>query len=222
MTSFGREALVHLKDFDEERRWPLLAVGLATNYHVVKHVASYEPALVAQVWHDMWVNRAGCVEKAHTDHPYGAFKPIFAVALETDGLVSVCTADQAPRQHGCTERQGGRFKELFPRGVVHQVACGASEIRQAASDAAAAKNSLRCRRGFSPCQWVMGEEPRLLAHLIDGISELAAHQRALDSNGVARRYRTRTAARSAFMHMQNNDVLRRAMLRRARVRQGTQ
>ncbi|CAK0820255.1 unnamed protein product [Prorocentrum cordatum] len=81
---------------------------------------------------------------------------------------------------------------------------------------AGAKNALRRQCGFSPEQWVFGKSARLPADLVDGAHHDAAHEGA-ELQPMERQLKMRTAARKAFMEMQNDSTMRKALLGRARV-----
>ena len=87
-----------------------------------------------------------------------------------------------------------------------------------AAVASGAKNSLRRHCGFSPVQCVWGRDAKIPADLIDGSSDIASHDAIVHDKPFSRRIMIRTAARKAFMEMQNDSSLRKSLLGRARVR----
>jgi hypothetical protein len=110
---------------------------------------------------------------------------------------------------------------MFKRTVEHSSVRGLQEMRMTCVLVSAAKNSLRRKFGFSPSQWVCGTEPRLPGELADDGENLAANWQARDPQSeVARRFCIREAAHHAFVEMQNDEGLRRAALRQARVKKG--
>ena len=60
-------------------------VDLSTTYHVVRHVPSHLPTVVAEAFNDAWVAWAGTPFKVQLD-PDGAFKSQFGEALEAFGV----------------------------------------------------------------------------------------------------------------------------------------
>ena len=211
--------MLFVRDTDGKQHMFLSVVDLSTTYHVLLHCPNRFPATVADCFNNLWVTWAGPPSRGKIDQD-GGFRQVFEEALESFGIVGDAAAGQAPWQHGRTERQGACFKEMFTRVVQHTSVREIAEVKIAVSCTAAAKNFLRRRCGFSPNQWVMGRGPRLPADLVGETQDVSGHSRALESDQLARRYRIRTAARCAFVEMQNDDSLRRALLARSRVHRG--
>ncbi|CAE8631426.1 unnamed protein product, partial [Polarella glacialis] len=134
------------------------------------------------------------------------------------GARTSLVAGQAPWQHGTTERQGGWWKTIWAKTVEHETINGIEEVLAAIPEVTQAKNVLRRRNGFSPCQWVTGSDPKLAADLVDHPEDLAAHSQVLNDDMMARRMAIRTAARKSFICCQNDDAIRRALVHRNRVK----
>ena len=81
-----------------------------------------------------------------------------------------------------------------------------------------AKNSLTRQQGFSPEQIVLGKSKRLPASLTsddDAVSHSLAASDEPESEAFRRNLETRTIARKAFLITDNDNAIRRALLRRS-------
>ena len=190
-------------------------VDLATTFHVVKLIKNHSSEGFAQTFEDLWGSWAGPPARAHFDMERG-FGGKLQQLFESFGTVQLPIAGQAHWQLGRVERQQGWWKELARRTVQHGQVTGEEEMRIMAMMVSAAKNTMRRRCGFSPAQWVLGKDPKLPADLVDGTEHEKALSLATHDPQLRRRYAIRTAAREAFVRMQGDDQLRRAMLARSR------
>ena len=104
------------------------------------------------------------------------------------------------------------FDELSVRG---EDAVGAGFV--AASNAT---NKLVFEGGFSSNQWVLGQQVRLPASLLDPEARLVEHGNALESTKCWERVRLREVASAAIFRTDNETRLRSALLSRARRSRG--
>ena len=211
--------ILYIEDVLGNRYYAVSIVELSTTYHVVTLVRSLVPRNVAEVIMDLWVCWAGPPETVHMDNGT-EFASTVRDAFDHMGTRIRVSAPQSPWQVGRTERQGGWFKEMLRRTVKHTSATGWDEMRWTCACVCAAKNSLRRRCGFSPNQWVFGTEPRIPGDLTDQGHQTGVLSAIDGDEEVHKRFRVRMAARAAFVEMQDDSTVRRALLRRARVRRG--
>ncbi|CAE8612681.1 unnamed protein product [Polarella glacialis] len=195
----------------------LSCVDLNTTFHVVTLVKDTQAATLREAFVRRWAEWAGPPKKVHVDLDSG-FKAEFAEMISFWGARTSLVAGQAPWQHGTTERQGGWWKTIWAKTVEHETINGIEEVLAAIPEVTQAKNVLRRRNGFSPCQWVTGSDPKLASDLVDHPEDLAAHSQVLNDNMMARRMAIRTAARKSFICCQNDDAIRRALVHRNRVK----
>ena len=82
---------------------------------------------------------------------------------------------QAHWQNGIAERNGKHWNEIFQKMVDERVIRSKEEVEWTVPLVSAAKNELKRVSGFSPVQWVLGKQPKLLADTVDGVYDLASH-----------------------------------------------
>ncbi|CAE8594596.1 unnamed protein product, partial [Polarella glacialis] len=195
----------------------LSCVDLNTTFHVVTLVKNTQAATLREAFVRCWAEWAGLPKKVHVDLDSG-FKAEFSEMISFWGAKTSLVAGQAPWQHGTTERQGGWWKTIWAKTVEHETINGIEEVLATIPEVTQAKNVLRRKNGFSPCQWVTGSDPKLAADLVDHPEDLAAHSQVLNDDMMARRMAIRTAARKSFICGQNDDAIRRALVHRNRVK----
>ena len=128
-------------------------------------------------------------------------------------------AGTAHWQHGLVERHNGAWKSIWERTVdsamvvEHEVAWTIAEVSNA-------KNQLRNKDGYSPRQWVFGANPRLPGDVFDDENNLAAMSHYTVDARMQRQNAIRQAARIAFMWVQTDQAMQRALLHRSRVKPG--
>ncbi|CAE8725915.1 unnamed protein product [Polarella glacialis] len=148
-----------------------------------------------------------CVDLNTTFHVVTLVKNTQAATLR-EAFVR-CWAEWAGTLAARNHRAAGRLVEdHWAKTVEHETINGIEEVFAAIPEVTQAKNVLRRRNGFSPCQWVTGSDPKLAADLVD-------HK---TWRRIRKRMAIRTAARKSFICGQNDDAIRRALVHRNRVK----
>ncbi|CAE8614373.1 unnamed protein product [Polarella glacialis] len=140
----------------------LSCVDLNTTFHVVTLAKNTQAATLREAFVRCWAEWAGPPKKVHVDLDSG-FKAEFSEMISFWGAKTSLVAGQAPWQHGTTERQGGWWKTIWAKTVEHETINGVEEVLATIPEVTQAKNVLRRKNGFSPCQWVTGSDPKLAA-----------------------------------------------------------
>ncbi|CAK0798448.1 unnamed protein product [Prorocentrum cordatum] len=192
----------------------LSLVEASTTYHVARYLKNQKPATVAKVFRKLWP--AGPPSVVRLD-PDGMFYTEFQEAMDMMGIRVKAVAGQAQWQNGRTERHGGWLKLMVNRVVEHKSVTNRGDLETAVWETCRTKNDMRRICGFSPPQWVYVCLPTMSADLIDRPGQIAEHSMHHVSTELARRMAIRTAARTAFVELQNSQALRRALLRKPRV-----
>jgi len=205
---------IYVRDVSGKAYLYLSVVELSTTYHSAVRLRNRKPSTVASAFRAVWP--AGPPKAVRIDMD-GMFMKEFQEAMDILGVNVLPAAGQAHWQHGKTERHGGWLKLMLSRVVEHKSVRGKADMDVAVWETCAARNDLRRVCGFSPAEWVFGSSPRLEADLVDGAGALAQHSLAHTSTELARRMAIRSAARRAFVELQNSQALRRALLRKPRV-----
>jgi len=165
----------------------------------------------------IWIQWAGWPRAVVTDrglHNRGAMSR----ALVAHGVYHRQAGLESPAQLGRTERHGGLLKELL-RKCVHSLNIrGRSEMKQALITVLNTKNQMMRNGGFSPTQWVLGHQPRLIGSLTDDqeLGQLGVLSDEVDPQGAfARQAQLRSEARKHFVQVDCDDRYKRSQLRRA-------
>ncbi|CAE8644643.1 unnamed protein product [Polarella glacialis] len=175
----------------------LSCVDLNTTFHVVTLVDNTQAATLREAFVRYWAEWAGPPKKVHVDLDSG-FKAEFSEMISFWGAKTSLA--------------------IWAKTVEHETINGIEEVLATIPEVTQAKNVLRRKNGFSPCQWVTGSDPKLAADLVDHPEDLAAHSQVLNDDMMARRMAIRTAARKSFICGQNDDAIRRALVHRNRVK----
>ncbi|CAE7262600.1 RE1 [Symbiodinium natans] len=168
---------------------------------------------------DHWFQWAGPCQTLYVD-PAGEYNSDYwRLKLQTVGVCTNVSAGEAHWQLGRTEAHGRILKSMLSKMDHEEPILNDEGFRRCLRAAVQAKNSLSRVRGFTPEQAVLGKLSRLPASLI---SDNSATCHALaDSDlpeGVSfrRDLQRREQARVAFIHADNDNSYRRALLRRSR------
>ena len=166
---------------------------------------------------DRWVTWVGWSRFLVSDrgvHNRGCF----AKTLAQHGVVLRQAGVESPEQIGRVERHGGIWKGIMKRIVTEHAVSGIDDMRIAAAEACAAKNTMARTGGFAPSQWVFGTLPRGPGDQFDEdeFADLGVLQGQLDAGTIfARRAELRTSARRAFVKEDCGRTVARAVLRKA-------
>ena len=122
------------------------------------------------------------------------------------------------QKHGI-ERHGYILKNMLSRMGHDQILMDVSKFDEALRMCCRAKNQLSKNHGFSPEQAVLGKSTQLLPASLSSDDSAAARSLAngtdLDSQRLQEMLNKRTQARPAFIHVDNSEAIRRALLRRS-------
>lgn len=84
-----------------------------------------------------------------------------------------------------------------------------------------AKNSMVRRCGASPCQWVLGRQPRVPTALLSEPESVEAKSMVDSNDALLQIEMIRHEAMKAFADYEFNQTLRKAMLRKGRPYRGS-
>ncbi|CAK0856476.1 unnamed protein product, partial [Prorocentrum cordatum] len=136
-----------------------------------------------------------------------------------------CELTNVEQHHhlGRCERAGGVWKELWRRVCYDQQLTTEGDVEIGAAETNKAENSTMRRGGFAPVQWVLGRDVRIPGSLVDPVeaSRLETHEAILTPGSVmAKQVALRDAARKAYIEVDSDDRMRRAMLAHSRPMRG--
>ena len=208
--------MMHAYDTDGKKIKLFSMVDHASSYHVVVQVPKQTGAVLEKTFLNHWVQIFGAPKVITLDlergiqDAFGRLADWYHVELRT-------SAGQAHWQSGFTERHGKWWKEIFDR-VVRDHTVHNEEIDEAIGATSSAKNNLRRRCGWAPCQIVFGKNPRTDEDLSFEVEEGGGTLLRTPDAAQHRRETIRNAARIAFYQARTEDKIRRGMSQKSRVK----
>ena len=134
--------------------------------------------------------------------------------LEQRGCRFRFAALEAPYQLGKIERGGGILKGMMKRVIASTTTVGEDELRMCLVECLETKNRQGTVNGFSPCQWVLGRNPRMFGWQDEVDDDF---HNVLDPDPTStfnRRGAMRESARLACAMEDSHRRVRAALLRR--------
>ncbi|CAE7643318.1 EIF4E2 [Symbiodinium sp. CCMP2456] len=205
-------------DIEGKKQKLLSIIDCASSYHVVTKVPNQTGDTLEKVFLKHWIQVFGAPKVISLDLETGiqdAFSRLsdwFRIDLQT-------SAGQAHWQAGFAERHGKWWKEIFKK-VVEEKSVTNDEVEIAVAATSSAKNTLRRRCGWAPCQIVFRKTPRddedIIEQEIDDGAWIARARTPDDAQH--RRDAIRAASKAAFLKVRAEEKVRRGSLQRARVR----
>ncbi|CAE7565416.1 RE1 [Symbiodinium sp. CCMP2592] len=203
-------------DIDGKKIKLFSIVDHASSYQVVVQVPQQTGTVLEKAFVKHWIQVFGAPKVITLDlergiqDAFGRLADWFHIDLRT-------SAGQAHWQSGFTERHGKWWKEIFARVVQDQTVRG-DEVEEAIAATSTAKNELRRRCGWAPCQIVFGKNPRGDDDLRFEVEEGGGELLRTPDSAQQRREMIRNAAKLSFFRSRTEDKIRRGMSQRARVK----
>ena len=198
-------------------------------YHIVDagsnfHVAIATPAKTTQdilnIISQHWMSWAGPPTELQVDSGTELNSEEFAAFLQRFGIKGSTTCPMAHWQNGKVERHGKFLQHMLTKIDLEHPIHDYQALQLALSQSTHAKNSLSIRHGYAPEIIVFGKHSRIPGSILSDES-IPSHEMASQEDhhvGVLEfknLLKIRESARKAFHDADNNDSLRRAILRKA-------
>ena len=197
-------------------------------YHILDYGTSFQVARAApnrsadEVIENVslsWFNWAGPPVEMVTDSATEFTSEKFGDFLQQNNVKAITIAPEAHWQLGKVERHGQTLQNMLTKFDTEHPIEGYNEFQQALNHCCAAKNSLSLRKGYSPDILVFGKAIRLPGSITSD-EQLPSHMLADEetARGISFRQQLacRETARKAFHESDNDQAMRRAILRRSR------
>ena len=188
----------------------------ASLFHLGRRCETRNPDRVIETWTEFWSSWAGDPLQMYTD-PAGEFISQEWKDMMRDHSIQPLISTEA-WQRGRIERHGQIIKRMLTRFDLDRPIETIQDFDRVLLACFQAKNSLTRQQGFSPEQIVLGKSKRLPASLTsddDAVSHSLAASDEPESESFRRNLETRTIARKAFLITDNDNAIRRALLRRS-------
>ena len=204
-------------------------------YHIIDagsnfHVAIATPAKttndIIHIINQHWMSWAGPPTELQVDSGTELNSEDFATFLQRFGIKSNTTCPIAHWQNGKVERHGKFLQHMLTKIDQEHPINNYNQLQLALSQCTHAKNSLSIRHGYAPEIIVFGKHSRIPGSIISDESR-PSHELAIQEDrqvGVTEfkhLLAIRESARKAFHDADNNDSLRKAILKRSCPHRGT-
>ena len=185
-------------------------------FHLGRRLSNRNLEHVIPAFTDMWFAWAGSPSNLYSD-PAGEFcSDEWLSFLQSHNIIPKLSTEAW--QKGRVERHGAIIKEMLTRFDIEKCISSPQEFDLVLKACFSAKNSLSRHRGYAPEQIVLGKSTKLPASLTAD-ENLGAHCLASGNDLESERFRQqleiRSLARKTFVHADNSQAIRRALLRRS-------
>ena len=191
-------------------------VDECSTFQLARRMQTRNADSTIDAFREFWLNWAGPPQQIYTD-PAGEFVSQTWSDFLQEQNIEVFTSTEA-WQKGRVERHGAILKDMLSRIDIDHPIENLGDFDKFLSLCCQAKNQLARHQGFSPEQIVLGKSTRLPASLTSD-ETLSAHAMSLGNEPESEHFRRaleqRTLARKAFLQSDNEQAIRRAMLRRS-------
>ena len=198
-------------------------IDAATNFHLANHTHQTDAAGAVQSLRDTWVQWAGPCKELIVDGASSFCSEHFSQQTQGLNIHVKVVAAYAHWQLGKTERHGEILQEMLRKYDKEHPITNSDEFTTALTLCCNAKNALARQRGYTPEILVLGKS-RVLPGTNSQDEPDASHVLAEcpSPEGIAFREQLakRETARKAFITADNNDRIRRAILRKSRPHRG--
>ena len=189
----------------------------ASLFHLGKRCETRNPDEVIESWSEFWTSWAGDPAQLYTD-PAGEFiSQEWKDHLMSRSIQPLISTEAW--QRGRIERHGQIIKRMLSRFDLDKPIENTYQFDQALRACFQAKNSLVRHQGYSPEQIVLGKATKLPSSLTSdesAVSHALADGDGPESEVFRKALEIRTLARKAFLLSDNDQAIRRALLRKSR------
>ena len=191
-----------------------------SNYHVAIVSPSKTAEDLTHLLQMHWISWAGAPNEIVVDSATEMNSEVFGNFLQRFGIRSTTTCPEAHWQNGRIERHGSFVQSMLIKMDMESPILDYPSLQAALNQCTQAKNTLSVRHGYAPEIIVFGKHARIPGSVLNDES-LPAHEMAMseDTSMSSAEFKAmlslRESARRAYHAADNNDVLRRALLRRA-------
>ena len=188
----------------------------ATTYQALTLLENRESSTINKVLVQGWFQYFGLPESLLIDAE-GALKSFSFEELMSQSNVAVrYVPPDAHYQLGKCERHGAIARAILRKLIDEHGLIGPEAMSTGAVLSCHAKNTMMRRAGCAPAQWVFGQLPRLPASVLSEAENAEAMEKVSLSSKLQQVELLRYAAMHAFLSFDNDDQLRRSILRKSR------
>ena len=198
-------------------------IDQSTNFHTAIVSPSRKSEHAIRSFTQGWLAWAGPPSMLVTDAATEVMSEEFQHFLQKHNIKGKTIAVDAHWQNSRIERHGGILQEIITKMDSEEPIKSYDSLNQALSFATHTKNQWSRHRGYPPETLVFGKSTTVPGSVTSD-TQLGAHTMALQERPEGLRFREELAlrerARRAFVSVDNNQVLRRALVHRTRPDRG--
>eukprot|EP00435_Cladocopium_sp_Y103_P006224 s2324_g2.t1 len=207
----------HLPGWKVNQKIPALnIIDHATSFQlVVPFFETETSAVLRKLYLERWVQWAGPPKEVIMDPARTNLGEAMVSPTEIEGTQVHFTAAGAHWQLGKTEVHGGWFARVLSKVIDERSPATKEEWLECVIQSHV-KNQMIQNYGFTPSQRVFGKNPEVPGDLLNEPVNVVAGTASIHDEAIARAQAVRTSARKAVLALQDDKVLRRALLARPR------
>ena len=194
-------------------------IDYSTNFHVAKYSPNRSVESAISCVQQAWFSWAGSPNELIIDAGSELNAEAFSVFSQQNNIKCTTISTEAHWQNGRAERHGAILGNMLTKCEVEHPIVTSSDFDQMLTHCTQAKNALSIRKGYPPEVLVLGKSTRLPGSICSD-HQLPAHALADSETCHGLVFRAQLAhreiARKAFHAADNDQSLRRAIVRRSR------
>ena len=193
-----------------ENKFPILSVvDEGTRYLAAVLLPSEKSEDYVLALERHWCAHFGCPQRLVTDEGRGWLSSVFQEWTDRQAILHVVAPGEAHEQLALVERRHAVLRKALELYMNDYGTTGANAIREALSYVVPQLNSNPSTSGYSPSQWVLGQQPQFPGELL-GTSLAPMHLESTFEEELNKR----NSAKIAIIHADTDQRLRRALLRK--------
>lgn len=198
-------------------------VDQTTLYHTAVCAPSRTAENASMCLSQGWIGWAGSPGLLCIDAATELNSEQFQQFLQKHGIKSKTSAPEAHWQNSRIERHGGILQLMLKKMDIEESIDSYEKLTLALHQATMTKNRWSRVRGYSPEMLVFGKQPKIPGSVVSD-DELSSHAMATSQMTEGQRFRhelaIREQAQRAFIQVDNDAALRRALVHRSRPHRG--
>ena len=206
-SQFQESIAMDLKQYDS--RQIIHIIDLCTHLSAATFISNKNRDTIIKAFFQIWIAVYGSPQKVLVDNGGEFANDDFLKMTEALGINVQTTAAESPWSNGIVERHNQTLATMMDK-IIEDTKCSHDMALYWALNA---KNSLQNVAGFSPYQLVLGRNPNLPCSTTENLPALS---RKSTQDIIQANLNALHSARESFIASENNEKIRRALLRNVR------
>ena len=198
-------------------------IDMATCFHLAQPVYQTNQEALQDAFSRTWLHWAGPPQELVLDGESALCSEEFRNFTQRHSIQTRVVAAYAHWQMGKVERHGGIIQNMLDKYHHDRAITNPQEFEEALYQCCNAKNALSRAKGYTPEILVLGKSSRVPGSIVSepyGPAQYLLVNPQAESTEFYQQLKRRETARKAFIETDNDQAVRRAMLRRVRPHRG--